>query len=188
MTAATLVFCGSGLGQSYDTTAQSPQITATGRATLDATADRAQVRFIVECETNDVAAGQSAVNNGVSRAFAALENVGVNREAIRASAIDVMPIYTDAGGKDVALNLTGFRAKAGIDVDLQAEQLNHVGTVVDAVMKTGGTRLDGITFNVSPGSPQRTAVIRQATQDAQTKARAMAAALGVQIASMEGAG
>jgi hypothetical protein len=175
-------------GQPYQAGAPTPQITATGKATLDATADTAHVRFVVEYETNDVAVDQIAVNTLIRRAFAALEYVGVNRDEIQASGIDIAPIYAPARGNGAALNTAEFRATAMIDVDLQAEQLNHVGNVVEAVLKAGGTRLDGTTFGVSPGSPQRAAVIAQATQDAQAKAQAMATALGVELTTMDGAG
>jgi uncharacterized protein YggE len=172
----------------YDTAPSQPQITATGKATLDATADTAQVRFIVECATNDVAAAQIVVNTSITREFAALEYIGVGREEISASAVDVAPVYAPWNGKDATTTLKGFRAKATMNVDLQAEQLGHVPNIVDAVMKTGGARLDGVTFSVSPGSSQRAAVIAQATQDAQTKARAMASALGMQLGSVQVAG
>lgn len=172
----------------YDSGPPQPQITATGKATLDATADTAQVRFVVECATNDVASAQSVVNTSISRAFAALESVGVAREEISASAVDVAPVYAPWNGKDPTITLKGFQAKATMNVNLQAEQLSHVPNVVDAVIKTGGARLDGVTFSVSPGSSQRAAVIEQATQDAQTKARAMASALGMQLGSVQVAG
>lgn len=172
----------------YDSAPSQPEITATGKATLDATADTAQVRFIVEYSTNDVSTAQSLANNSITKAFAALEYVGVSREEINATAIDVAPVYAPWDGKDAKLTLTAFRAKATINVDLQAEQLSHVANVVDAVTKTGGARLEGVTFSVSPGSPQRGAVIAQATQDAQTKARAMASALGVQLGPVQVAG
>jgi uncharacterized protein YggE len=70
-----------------------------------------QIRFAIQYQTNDAATGQTVLNNTLSGAFAALESVGVSRDAIRASAIDVMPIYATSSGKDVVAALAGYRAK-----------------------------------------------------------------------------
>ena len=163
------------------------QLTATGKATIDATADIAQIRFGVEYQTNDASAAQTVLNDSVRRGFQALETLGIERDAIRASAANVFPIYSTPASNDHLVTLTGFRTAEIIEVDLQGEQITHIGNIVDAAIKSGANRLEGISFDVSPASPQRFRLIAEATQEAQTKAQAMATALGVQLGSVEDA-
>jgi hypothetical protein len=163
------------------------QLTATGKAAVDATADIAQIRFSVECQTNDAVSAQTLLTDSARRAFQALETVGIGRDAIHPSAANVFPIYATPAAKDHLATSAGFRTGEIIEVDMQGEQLAHIGSVVDATMKSGAKRLEGITFDVNPASPQRARLIAQAAQDAQTKAQTMAAALGVQLGSVEDA-
>jgi uncharacterized protein YggE len=163
------------------------QITATGSATVDATADRAQIRFAVECQNTDATAAQTVLTESVRRAFAAMEALGIARDAIHPSAVNVFPIYATAAGKDHAAETPGFRVGEIIEVDLEAEQLAQIGSVVETGMKSGVTRLEGITYLVSPSSRQRSRLIVKATQDAQAKAQAMAATLGVPLGAVEDA-
>jgi hypothetical protein len=161
------------------------QLTATGKATVDATADMAQIRFAVECQTNDATAAQTGLNASVGRAFQAMETLGIERDAIHPSAASVFPIYATPATKDHLATCAGFRTGEIIEIDLQGEQLAHIGSIVDAGMKSGVNRLEGISFDVNPASRQRVRLIAQATQEAQTKAQAMATALGVQLGGVE---
>jgi uncharacterized protein YggE len=163
------------------------QIAATGKATIDATADLAKIRFAVECQNSDAPSAQIRLDESIRRAFQALETVGVDRDAIHASPVNLLPIVATPGSKDQLAATASFRFGKIIEVDLQGEQLAHIGSVVDAEMKAGVNRLEGIAFDVSPASRQRARLIAQATQDAQTKAQAIATTLGVPIGTLEDA-
>jgi uncharacterized protein YggE len=163
------------------------QITATGKATIDASADMAKIRFAVECQNSDAGSAQTGLDDSVRRAFQALETLGVDRDAIHASPINVLPILATPASKDHLATNVNFRVGKIIEVDLQGEQLAQIGSVVDAGVRSGANRLEGITFDVNPASRQRARLIAQATLDAQTKAQAMATTLGVPIGALEDA-
>jgi len=163
------------------------QLTATGKATMDATADRAQIRFAVECQNNDASGAQIVVNDSVRRALQAMETLGIEREAIHPSAVNVLPIYPSPVGKDHLATTAGFRVGEIIEIDLQGDQLGHIGSIVETGIKSGANRLEGISFDVDPASQQRVRLITQATKEAQNKAQAMATTLGVQLGSVQDA-
>jgi uncharacterized protein YggE len=163
------------------------QITATGNATIDATADVAKLRFAVESQNRDASSAQTGLDDSVRRVFQALETLGIDRDAIHASPFNVLPILTTPASKNPVAIAASFRIGKIIEVELQGEQLAHIGSVVDGGMKSGAIRLEGIAFDVNPDSRQRARLIAQATLDAQTKAQAMATTLGVPIGTLEDA-
>ncbi|HUD48128.1 MAG TPA: SIMPL domain-containing protein [Candidatus Baltobacteraceae bacterium] len=167
--------------------ADTQRLTATGKASVDATPDLAHVRFIVECQNADATSSQGGLSDSVARVFQALETLGITREEIHPSAVTVVPTLAMPATKDHPASIAGFRTGETIEVNLEGNQLTDIGSVVETATKAGATRLAGISFDVNPASRQRTQLIAAATKEAQDRAQTMAATLGIQLGDVEDA-
>jgi uncharacterized protein YggE len=166
---------------------KSPTISVTGRGEVEAPPDRAVVRLGVESQAEEAAAAQSAANEVIQKAVAGIEKVGVPKPSIKTTGLNLVPIYAPQkpGRETQPARITGYRAMNTIQVELDESKLPLVGKVVDSGLEAGANRLEGISFELSKDVPQRTRALKLAVAEAQTKARAMAEALGVRLQGVD---
>ncbi|MGH9971457.1 MAG: SIMPL domain-containing protein [Pyrinomonadaceae bacterium] len=75
--------------------------------------------------------------------------------------------------------ITGYEARNSVTVTLS--DLTKVGAVIDATSQAGANDIAGISFTLRKDRPARDAALAQATQEAVSKARVVAQALGGRV-------
>jgi uncharacterized protein YggE len=129
--------------------------------------------------------------NGPTAQEAARRNAQLSQEVVSAIKADLgasgsvwtgsyalFPDYesqpTGGGSK-----LVGYRAENSINVRTTA--LDRVGALIDKAIGAGANRVNALTFTISNDSQARSEAISLAAKDAQSKAQALADALGVKL-------
>jgi uncharacterized protein len=148
-------------------------LTVSGRGKEAVQTTLAQVRLGVEVQ------GKTATEVQAEMAQRSNSVVGLlrsrNVEKLETTGINLNPNYRYDDGKQT---LTGYSASNIVSFRIETAKS---GEIMDAAVKAGASRIDGISFVATDGaisSAQKTA-LRAATQDAQSQASAVLSSLGL---------
>ena len=150
---------------------QSPEpstVTVTGEASVTAVPDQAWVRVGAESRSKISKEAQQRNAEAMTAVQQKLASMGIEKDAVRTIAIDLQPEFDYVNGRQVA---RGYVARNTIEV--RVDDLARLGGVLDAVVASGATSLNGLRFDVK----NRIAVEQQALQAAVGAANAKAAAV-----------
>jgi uncharacterized protein len=159
-----------------------PSIKINGRGEVNAAPDLAVIRIGATAQAKDAAAAQKEVSEIVTRALKELTDLGIPRKAISTAGITLSPVYSRPTPRDqgqVEPRIVGFRASNVLSV--QVAQLDQVGAVIDAGVRSGANEMHGLNFELRNDTEQRTQALRMAVQEARTKAEAIANGLNVRL-------
>ena len=157
-------------------------INAQGLATIKADPDLVTVYF--RAETNGTTAQEAKDKNSiiVDKATKALIKAGIPEDKIQTENFNIYPDYSwDNGNQE----LLGYKAVHSFKVELETAQIDKVGSVIDAGVDAGAM-IDYINFELSTPKQNeyKAQALQQATQDAKTKAEAMATGLGKNLGDL----
>ena len=149
----------------------------TGTGTVTAYPDEADLSFSVQ--TQNQSAAYAAAENGaiMTKVYAALAAVGVNKTQIQTTSYSLSPTYDPNNSS----KLEGYVAVNSIEIIITgAANLPTVGSIVDAVVKAGVNEVDGISFTFTDPNYDtlRTEAYHKAVQDAYSQASAIVNGLG----------
>ena len=154
------------------------QMTVAGYATVQAQPDAAAVSAGVTTEAPNAADALAMDNAKMAHIFAMLAKAGIPRADIRTSQLALFPDYTTA--MSAKGQILRYRASNSVTVTLPEPR--NVGTVVDALVKAGANRIDGLRFWISNPAPflakARRKAVRAAIRAANTYAKAAGLRLG----------
>lgn len=158
-----------------------PRITVTGHGEVNARPDEATVQLGVQAQAETAAAAQDAVNTAMQKVLKNIKQAGVAEESIQTSGLNLTPVYAPLkpGQESELPPILGYRAANTIRIEVK--DLAHIGKVVDAGLKAGANRLEGISFRLQNELPYRIQALEQAAAEAKAKGKTLAAALGVKI-------
>lgn len=169
-----------------------PIITVQGTGQVSAKPNRANVRFGAEVQTDTASEAQSQVNALMKQALEAIKGMGIEEKNIRTVGLNLHPVYTNQRRSANAEEprLSGYRASNTLQV--QVDDLDLVGKVIDAGIKAGLNRLESLEFQIKEELPHRKQALRSAVSDAREKAMAIAEAMDARLGRvqsvMEGGG
>ncbi|HEY8425378.1 MAG TPA: SIMPL domain-containing protein [Limnochordales bacterium] len=156
-------------------------LTVTGRATVTAPPDVAQITLGVESQAPSARQAHEANARKVERIVAALSELGVPARDIQTAGISLTPVYrTDERGGEP--RLTGYRASYRLHI--RVRPVEQAGTVADAAVQAGANRIESIQFTVEDLEGIKEQALQQAVADALRQARVLAQAAGVQLGSL----
>jgi len=162
-----------------------PSLVVAGRGEVRAAPDEATVRLGVLAQAATAAAAQQQANQTVTAMLQALRALGVRQEQIRTSELSLSPVFapvrpqSGGAGEDQGPRIVGYQASNTMTVTL--DKLDQVGAVVDAALKAGANRLEGVGFGLRHDEAARQAALRDAAAQARSKAAALAAAMHVRL-------
>ncbi len=167
--------------QATTTTRAVPMLSVTGTSQVQARPDLAMVSLGVQTQAPRVADAISQNNQAMSKVVAAIRGAGVPERDIQTATFNVSPIYTSRPSPtgEGEQQLVGYRVTNTVTVRL--EDMNKVGTVIDAGTAAGANQVYGISFQLRDDLAARTQALGQAAKEAQAKARALAEAMGVRL-------
>jgi uncharacterized protein len=161
-------------------------LTASGRGIVTIPTTLSQVRLAIEVSGKTPAAAQQETARRSTQVLNYLKTQQLDK--LQTTSINLNPTYTYPNGGSP--QLVGYTASNSISFRVVTER---AGTILDAAVKNGATRIDGVSFVASELaiSTAQLQALKQATQDAQRQADAVLATLslkrkeviGIQIGS-----
>jgi uncharacterized protein len=143
-------------------------LTASGRGLVTIPTTLSQVRLAIEVSGKTPAAAQQEVARRSTQVLNYLKTQQLDK--LQTTAINLNPTYTyPNGGRP---QLVGYTATNSISFRVVTER---AGAILDAAVKNGATRIDGVNFVASELaiSTAQLQALKQATQDAQRQADAV---------------
>ncbi|PYS50237.1 MAG: hypothetical protein DMG13_21570, partial [Acidobacteria bacterium] len=140
----------------------------------------ATVRLGVVRQASAAQPAQDQANAVSQQILNAIGKAGVPAQQIQTSRLVLSPVYAPRGpeARD-APRIVGYSASNVVTVRL--EDLSLIGPVIDAGLKAGANQLEGVQFGLRNDLPSREQALRQAVNEARSKAQIMADALGVKL-------
>ena len=157
-----------------------PVLVVTGNAQILAVPDEATVRLGIVRQSSNAQAAQEQANAVAQEILSAIGKVGVPANQIQTARLVLSPVYAQRGpeARD-APRIVAYNAANTVSVRL--DNLTIVGAVIDAGLKAGANQLEGVQFGLRNDLPPREQALKQAVQEARSKAQAMADALRLNL-------
>lgn len=172
-----------------------------------------QLSVTVGVETNGTSAQDAVLQNSnlTAQVIAAVTGLGIDENRIETSSFSVVPIYRyiqplqpcieiypPPPGCETRQEIIGYRATNTVTITLDVPFLRMVapptpnvgaGQVIDAAVRAGANRVDGILFFISPDRQEeiRNTLIGDAIASARQRANIAADALGMAVTGVESA-
>jgi uncharacterized protein len=161
-------------------------ITASGKGLVTIPTTLSQIRLAIEVQAKTPTAAQQDAARRSTRVVEYLKTQRVDK--LQTTGINLNPTYTyPPNGRP---QITGYTATNSISFRVNTDR---AGTILDAAVKTGATRIDGVSFVAADSAiaSAQLQALKQATQDAQRQADAVLETLnlkrkeviGIQIAN-----
>lgn len=164
-----------------------PTLTVSGQAESSARPDQAILRLGTVAQAEQASAAQERVSAVMTQAIDAIKALGVKDESISTIGLSLHPVYAahhprPGEVQPVEPRIVGYRASNSIQVRL--DDLNLVGTVVDAGVTAGANQIENLSFGLKDDTAARSAALRDASHRARAKADTIAEAMNVRIDSV----
>ncbi len=154
-------------------------VSANGQATVKTTPDVVSVYFNVEAKGANATEAKDKNAEIVDELITALVKKGFERKQIETQNFNVYPNTQWINGQSVT---SGFIATHSIRVELSTDDSDKIGDVIDAGVDAGA-QISYINFELSQAlqNQYKAQALNLATQDARTKAEAIASGLGKKL-------
>ena len=157
---------------------QSIRVTGVGEAR--ARPDQAIGDFGVETQAPTAQAAAAENAQRMQRVIDALVRAGVPRDRIETRDYNVYPDYDPQPRPDATEpRIRGYRVMNTVSVTL--DDIERVGTVIDAALAAGANRVNGVRFGLRDPQAFRQRAIDDAVRRARSDGEALAAALGLSL-------
>jgi uncharacterized protein len=153
-----------------------PSIVTRGHAIVTARPDRAYVTIAAESRSKVSSEAQKQNAAAMSAVLSKVQQAGVPKDAIRTTGYDLRPEFDYANGRQTFRNYVARNT-----VEVRLDDIDRVGTVIDAAASGGATTITGIRFDVRNRDALERDALRQAVADARARADAAAAGAGATI-------
>lgn len=160
--------------------AEGTKLTVSGSGTVLVESDLAVVTVGVREASTDVLVAQSTVNEKIAAIKQSLLDAGAKESEINTDSINIYANYDYSDNTEV---IVGYTANNTLSV--RTTDIDNVGALIDAAFAAGANTLDNVQFTVQDDSEAREQALTKAVEDARRKADVLAAAAGLQIASIE---
>lgn len=154
-----------------------PTVTVTGEGRLTLAPDQATITLGVETRGKDVSEANAENAEAMLAIRTALSQLGAHEEDIKTTNYS---IYEDYSYRDGKRRSEGFVINNTIEVTY--DQLDMLGSLVDAAVEAGATGSYGIRFGVKDPTARKAELAALAAEDARKQAEAYAAATGRTLA------
>lgn len=157
----------------------------TGSAEVAAKPDMARISLGVTQQGKTADQALAAMSDQVAKVLAYLETAGIAPEDMQTSGLSLSPRYAsrDSTPSDQAPAIVGYVAAMSISVTVQ--ELDQLGTLLDASVKSGANRMNGLSFAVEDPGDLLDEARRAAVADAMARAEVLADAAGVGLGAIQ---
>jgi uncharacterized protein len=155
---------------------QASGISVSGQGSITVVPDLARVTLGIEVSNNSAAAAQQDAASKMDGIVSQLKQQGIQDKDIQTVRFDLSPDYDYSTRTPV---LKGYKVTNLVVVTLR--DISKVGSLLDAVVASGATRLQGISFSTSDPAAAGTQGREEAIKNARTKADQLAKLAGVSL-------
>ncbi len=152
-------------------------VTTTGDAVVYVTPDEVIVSLGVETFEKELERAKAENDERSARLVKSIKALGVEEKHLRASHMEVELAYAD--GSHPSKGIEGYHARRQYEVTLK--EAKGLERLIDAALKGGANRLNGVDFRTSELRKHRDEARRMATRAAREKAVSLCAELGCKI-------
>lgn len=157
-----------------------PVLVVTGNGEVLAAPDEANVRLGIVRQASAAQSAQDQVNAVAQQILNEIRKLGVMPQDIQTARLVLSPVYAPRSPESRdAPRIVAYNASNTVTVRL--ENLSLVGPVIDAGLRAGANQLEGVQFGLRNDLPSRQQALKQAVNEARSKADAMAEALRVNL-------
>jgi uncharacterized protein YggE len=158
-----------------------PRVAVRGHGEVRAAPDEAAVRLGIEVQDATARAAQERASAAAAAILAAVGEAGVPRDDVQTSELMLYPVHSQDGpeGEPRAPRIVGYRASNVVTV--RVRDLQRLGAVLDAGIRAGANRVEGVDFRLRDDLAARQRALGLAVAEARGKAQALAAAAGIQL-------
>lgn len=157
-----------------------PTLSVQGAGVVRVAPDVATVRLGISVEDTSASRVQEEASAVASAILDAVRSQGIPESQVQTARLQLFPIYASrVPGENDAPGIIGYRASNTVTV--RVEQLSQVGEVIDAALEAGANQLQGVGFGLDDDREAREDALRQAVEEARSKAEVMADALDVDL-------
>jgi len=157
-----------------------PVLIASGNASVMAVPDQATVRLGIVRQAAVAQTAQEQANTAAQEILNAVQKAGVSANQIQTARLVLTPVYAPRAPESRdAPRIVAYNATNTISIRL--DNLSIVGAVIDAGLKAGANQLEGVVFGLRNDLPSRQQALRQAVEEARSKAQVMAEAARVRL-------
>jgi uncharacterized protein YggE len=159
---------------------QPPVLVVNGTAQTLVAPDEATVRLGIVRQAPTAQSAQEQANVVAKEILNAIVKLGVMADQIQTARLILSPVYAPRNPESRdAPRIVAYNATNTVSVRLS--NLSLVGAVIDAGLKAGANQVEGVQFGLRNDLPAREAALKQAVQEARSKAQVMADALRVNL-------
>ena len=169
------------MGTSAMAYASEGEINVNGTGVILADPDTADINLSVETEGKTSQAAQAENNKIIAKVIKAMQNMGVSKENIVTTYTSVHPQYhyNETGNR----TLIGYQSYT--DLKVTTKDINNAGKYIDAALKAGATRTNGVNFSVADQSLYYGQALQIAVKNAEKSAQSIAQAYGRNLGTVK---
>ncbi len=156
-------------------------LSITGQASVMAEPDVAYITVGVQTQDEQAADALSANNARVAKIYQTLAAFGIEKKDIRTTNLSLY--QREERDKDGKVTARYYIAENTVRITVRS--MDKVGQVLDAVVKDGANRLQGISFDVSDRAALLEQARMQAVKQGKAQAEAIAEAAGAQLGPVQ---
>jgi uncharacterized protein YggE len=162
-----------------------PQVAVRGHGEVRAAPDEAGVRLGIEAQDATARAAQERASATAAAILTAVGEAGVERDDVQTAELMLYPVQAQEGpeGEPRAPRIVGYRASNVVTV--RVRDLGRLGAVVDAGIRAGANRVEGVDFRLRDDLAARERALALAVGEARRKAQVLASAAGVQLGEVQ---
>lgn len=167
-------------------------INVTGTAQVQASPNLALVVVAVQTQAANLTGAVNENNTAANRVVRAIENLRIPRLTVRTLDFNVQPLYQQpqpGAPRTSPPRIIGYQVVNRLEVRIPAESSEAlsaaVSRVIDAALDAGANRVDSIQFTLQDMTAANNQALAEAVRNAQSTARALAAAAGVRLGPLQ---
>jgi uncharacterized protein YggE len=157
-----------------------PALIVSGNSSVMTVPDQATVRLGIVRQAPVAQTAQDQASTAAQEILNAVQRAGATANQIQTARLVLSPVYAPRGPDSrEAPRIVAYNATNAISIRL--ENLSIVGAVIDAGLKAGANQLEGVFFGLRNDLPSRQQALKQAVEEARSKAQVMADTLRVNL-------
>ncbi len=155
----------------------SPHISTSGHASVQAAPDMATLSIVVQLTAQQAADAKKQVDARVAKYFDFLHSQGIENKDIDAANINTQPQYDYS--KQGKPQLTGYQATRQVTVTVR--KIDKLNDLLDGALKGGLNEIRSVTPGVADAARYQQQARQEAIKDAISQARALAAGFHAEL-------
>ncbi len=174
VTLIVMYFCG---GMAMAENMHSGKLILSETGSVKTAPDMASIQIGVSTDAKEAKKALEDNSRKMTAVYEALKNAGIDKKDLQTSRFNLQPRYDYDKRENGTPLLTGYQASNMLSVTVR--ELDKLGSILDAVVKAGGTNVENISFGLDNPEALRDKAREQAVAKLKARASLYAKAAGV---------